>query len=305
MSSTAESVSAARSAAATLGWDLTWVVVADGPAPLPEIDWPQGTILRSLPVHGGTAAARNRGLTGCPPGWVLPLDADDTIDAEGLVEVLADRATLDQVGWVACNRVLTDGTRTPHWIETPVRWPAGTLEKRWECPFPFHPNSLLARRDLVFAAGGWPATIVNEDLGLCLRLSTLAPGAALTPVVIRYRSRDEQSVAASWYEEAKASAFDFLGAVVNAGRAHRGLVPVEIPAAGPSHGTQRRSGCPHRSTQDLQIDVGNANSDCLRRMSADTLAASEKSGDVPSTARPACVAELLRALAGHLVSVQQ
>lgn len=254
------------------GYHLLWVVVIDGPGTIPEIDWPDRTTLLAEPVHGGTAATRNRGLAACHPGWVLPLDADDTIEARGLVEVLADQATLDHVGWMAVNRVRDDrvpadnGRTCPsllpprreptsraadgrppweggHWIHARHHWPAGQLEEHWASPFVFHPNSLLVRRDLVFAAGGWPATIVNEDLGLCLRISSLASGAAVTPVVVRYRVWDAQTVAAPWYRDTKAETFDFLGATLNADRALRCLAAVEIPAAGPACGI--RPSLPH------------------------------------------------------------
>ncbi len=238
LAATARSVATARSAIARAGWNTTWVVVIDGPGPLPQLDWPEETTVRSLPVHAGTSTARNRALRECRPGWVLPLDADDLLDADGLVEVLTDTQALNDAGWIAFNRVLADGRRTPHWIAAPRRWTSGQLEEQWTAPFPFHPNSLLARRDLVLAAGGWPAVTVNEDLGLCLRISSLADGAAVTATVIRYRAWEGQSLSAPWYEEAKAEAFSYLGAVLNAQRALRGKPPARIPSPGPGYGTQ-------------------------------------------------------------------
>lgn len=241
---TAASVAAAQRAAASVGWDLRWVVVTDGGRLEGDIDWPAGTTLLTLPAHAGVATARNRGLTSCSTGWVLPLDADDLLDSAGLAGLLAD-PVLEEVEWAAANRVLLDGTPTPHWIEAPRRWAPGELEEAWTAPFALsgsHPNTALARTELVLTAGGWPALSVNEDLGLALTMSSIAPGASTTAVILRYRAWAEQTVAQPWYPGAKTDSFAFIAASTDARRRRRGKGPIRPPAPGAAHGIQAVTG---------------------------------------------------------------
>ena len=234
--SAAASVSRVRS---TLGpGACEWVVVVDGPAPhsllSDSLDGPDITVR-----HGrccGVSAARTAALAAATGRWVLPLDADDELDADG-VAALVDVAESSEVGWASGNRTLMDGSRTAHWNDVAVRWEIGSLAERWTAPFAFHPNSVLADRRLSLGVGGWPALPANEDLAWVLAVSEEDTGISTPHVVTRYRTWDEQVVSHVGYPADKSLAFRTIEALVNARRARGGRVPVRAPREpGGAHG---------------------------------------------------------------------
>jgi glycosyltransferase involved in cell wall biosynthesis len=227
---TRKSVAAALAAARRVGWQAEWIVSVDG-----VID---STILHDearvvMDANGvtrrGVSVARNRGLVLTNgEGWVLPLDDDDQIDADGLVGLLSDSRLAD-VEWASTNRVLLDGAATIHWRETVREWPVGSLEENWTSPFPFHPNSLLIRSSLALAVGGWPAVPANEDLAFTLAISGLAAGISLPHIVTRYRVWPGQAVSQPGYRASKEQTFEVIARMVNARRTRAGLPPIVPP----------------------------------------------------------------------------
>lgn len=228
----AASVDVVRKVASALGWQLDWVVVIDGPGDVWSLEVDAHTI--RLPARAGVAAARNIGLSIASGDFVLPLDADDVLDPDGVAKVLAGLS--QDEGWVATNRVLLDGTRTPHWNDRPRSWPLGQLASAWSAPFPFHPNSVIAGRELALGIGGWPALGANEDLAFALKLSEASEGRVDTAVSIRYRVWEPQEVHTETYLEQKALSFGFIEASINAARRGRGAAAVQAPKPGPAFG---------------------------------------------------------------------
>lgn len=226
---------AARALAEAHGWRLSWHVAIDGPGEMPKIV--SDTVV-NLAARRGIAAARNVALAMADVEWVLPLDADDTLDPDGLVAVLVLLAGLaPEVGWLSANRLLMTGERTPHWRSEPYQWSVGELAESWRAPFPFHPNAIIARRGLVLACGGWPAIPTNEDLALCLSMSERAPGFSTEKVVGRYRVWTAQEVNSSSYVTDKVTSFALIEQLVNTLRGERGREPVRAPIPGPAFGT--------------------------------------------------------------------
>ena len=153
---TAQSVQRAFRAAASVGWTLRWLIAVDGPGEIPTLGGVPADVHR-LAVRAGVAGARNCALAGAHAhGWVLPLDGDDELDANGLAAVLSDPA-LTRADWTSANRVLLEGSHTPHWRNGPRSWAPGERASAWALPFPFHPNTLLVRSAVARAAGGSPA----------------------------------------------------------------------------------------------------------------------------------------------------
>lgn len=215
------------------GLSLEWVLVLDGPG---AIAVPDGVDLSlRLPARSGVSAARNYGLSVANGEWITALDADDILVADGARAALA---AAPEVGWVAPNRTLLSGERTPHW-HSAAEWPIGTLSEAWVAPFPFHPNSIVARRDLVLSCGGWPGLPANEDLGLALMLGELAPGVSVREVITRYRTWEKQIVADPSYRELKELSFSFIADVITARRSARGAGPITPPRPGPAFGIMR------------------------------------------------------------------
>jgi cellulose synthase/poly-beta-1,6-N-acetylglucosamine synthase-like glycosyltransferase len=224
-----------RTLAEAHGWRLSWHVAVDGPGEIPQVS---PDTVAHLAARRGIAAARNVALTMADVDWVLPLDADDILDPDGLVSVLDLLSVLSpDVGWLSANRLLVTGERTPHWRSEQYRWRVGELAETWRAPFPFHPNAIIARRRLVLACGGWPAIPTNEDLALCLSMSERAPGFSTEKVLGRYRVWAAQEVNLSSYGIDKITSFALIEQLINTMRAELGRDPVRAPIPGPAFGT--------------------------------------------------------------------
>lgn len=233
---TAASVHATRRHLDPAGIELEWIVCLDGPATAPD----NADHVVSWRVGRGVAAARNAALAAATGDWITPLDADDLLDPAGLLAATHTAATAaGSVGWLGGNRLLTDGTRTPHWRDHPTDYRAGELAAHWTSPFPFHPNSVLIRRHTLLRSGGWPALGVNEDLAAVLLVSEAADGRTEPHVLTHYRVWDGQEVATPTYPHDKQTAFTAIEAILNARRAAAGRPPVHAPTPGPAHGRIR------------------------------------------------------------------
>jgi hypothetical protein len=236
LEATAASIAATREKLARTGRHLEWLIVIDGPGQVPT--FPDAENVVCLSQRRGVSVARNIALAHAKAPWVFPLDADDLAEPTGLAGLLDVAENDPTVGWVAGNRVLVDGSRTRHWFDQPRTWVGGELAQQWAAPFCFHPNTVLVRRDLALTAGGWPATGVNEDLGLVLLVSELVGGRTVPTVATRYRAWDGQETAATTYQADKALAFDLVEVLVSARRAESGRAPVSAPSPGRAYGTE-------------------------------------------------------------------
>lgn len=214
----AASVEAVRTTLREAGWTVEWVVVIDGPV-FEDAPPDAASLVLRLQGQRGVSAAWNTALAACSGSWVTPLDAGDELLSNGLHDVLTSLDPGD--GWVATNRVTSDGRRTPHWNDLPRHWQRGELAEAWSAPFPFHPNSLVVRTSVARRAGGWPAVPANEDLGFALAISEIAPGRTIPATTLRYRIWPGQEVAGESYLADKGTSFGVIAEFLNEQRAHR------------------------------------------------------------------------------------
>ncbi|MFD4178539.1 glycosyltransferase family 2 protein [Streptomyces anulatus] len=176
------------------GWDWQWVIQEDGEteevAPYvpddPRVSFGQGRA-------GRAAMARTMGLSRAEGEFVKVLDADDMLTPGGLARDLAALLANPGVGW-ATSRVLdllTDGT-TVGFDQDP---PEGVIERgavleHWQAHgyrAQVHPATLIIRRDLLLALGGWMALPASEDTGLLLALDAVSDGWFTAETGLLYR----------------------------------------------------------------------------------------------------------------------
>lgn len=232
-----ESVRLLVDQAKTIGRSVEWLVALDAGATHLSLGATETIILRG---PSGIAATRNAALSKVRGEWVVPLDADDKLNGDGVLSAI-EIACRNGWSWVGANRRLIDGARTPHWFTEESRYQAGELATNWRSPFVFHPNSVLVRSDLILRVGGWPAVRVNEDLGMVLLVSEIADGGRTPQVITQYRKWPGQQVAREGYARDKVTSFNVIERIVNARRAHLGRSLISRPVyPGAAIGTERK-----------------------------------------------------------------
>ncbi|MFJ4985100.1 glycosyltransferase family 2 protein [Streptomyces sp. NPDC088732] len=182
------------------GWDWQWVIQEDGEtqavAPFvpddPRVSFGQGRA-------GRAAMARTLGLSRARGEFVKVLDADDRLTPGCLARDLAALIAHPDVHW-ATSRVLDllpDGS-TVGFDQDPAE---GVIERgavldHWKANdyrAQVHPATLIVRRDMLFALGGWMALPASEDTGLLLALNAVSRGWFSAETGLLYRKWPGQS----------------------------------------------------------------------------------------------------------------
>ncbi|MGW2404060.1 glycosyltransferase [Streptomyces sp. NPDC001739] len=201
--------------AQTVAWEAVLAVDGADPAlvPRPLANDPRIRIL-ALPRPVGAAAARNLALNLVRTELMAYVDDDDLLPADSL-EVRFRRISETGLGWVAgwSADLLPDGTTTIWKCPTPVGvHQRGEVSKYWISPsaqIPLGQTMLLARTDLVRAAGGHGGLPQGEDFVMVNGVTSLAPGELLPHVVYLYRKHPHQMTAAANFDELEAPAREF------------------------------------------------------------------------------------------------
>lgn len=176
------------------GWDWQWVIQEDGETDEvtphvpddPRVSFGQGRA-------GRAAMARTIGLARAEGQYVKVLDADDMLTPGALARDLSALLGNPGVSW-ATSRVLDllpDGT-TVGFDQDP---PEGVIERgavleHWQAHdyrAQVHPATLIMRRDLLLALGGWMALPASEDTGLLLALNAVSVGWFTADTGLLYR----------------------------------------------------------------------------------------------------------------------
>ncbi|MGR8009643.1 glycosyltransferase family 2 protein [Streptomyces hypolithicus] len=176
------------------GWDWQWVIQEDGETDEVTPHVPDDTRVSFGQGRAGRAAmARTMGLSRAEGEYVKVLDADDMLTPGALARDLSGLLTNPGVSW-ATSRVLDlmpDGT-TIGFDQDP---PEGVIKRgevleHWKAHdyrAQVHPATLIMRRDLLLALGGWMALPASEDTGLLLALNAVSDGWFSADTGLLYR----------------------------------------------------------------------------------------------------------------------
>lgn len=224
------SVEAVKEMSADYGVDIGHLIVVDGPGTL---DTPDTAVVIQLARRYGIATARTYGLRvlnnrdRTRRHWVYPFDSDDILDADGWEQVLKS-GTLqrDDLGWIATNRVTTEGEQRSWWIEEERLYRRHEFAPEWQHPSQIHPNSVFFELELLLRMGGWPAIPSEEDVAAFLRATSWSDGIALPAVVTRYRIWEEMTIAEKGFAHEYPSRQRLIISMVNAEREANGLPPI-------------------------------------------------------------------------------
>jgi glycosyltransferase involved in cell wall biosynthesis len=152
--------------------------------------------IRVLEVRGrGLVAALNTGLDAARAGLVARMDADDVCHPERLARQVAHLAAHPETDIVGCRVHLLDEVEGNRGMRAYVRWLNGLLDHDaivrdlWvESPLA-HP-SVMARRSVLAALGGYRAVDGPEDYDLWLRAHAQGARFAKVPeVLLAWRDR--------------------------------------------------------------------------------------------------------------------
>ncbi|MEW1635284.1 glycosyltransferase family A protein [Streptomyces sp. NPDC093801] len=157
----------------------------------------------SNPGPPGPGPARNTGLAHVNAPWLITLDSDDTIAAEGMCALLQAVESTPAAAWAAGRAPHTDREGRRTWNGPPDYFAPGPIEVThsfWEAKLrlgglPFLCTATLAHTEAVRAVGGWPGDRRRraEDTCLWAVLTSRFRGVWVPEEVYLYR-RHAQSV---------------------------------------------------------------------------------------------------------------
>lgn len=171
---------------------------------------PRARAIRVGPA-ANLAAALNAGLLRARHDLIARMDADDACPPNRLAVQVARLEAEPALAAVGCAWDLADAEGR---LVATVRPPTDPAEMRWRLIVenPLAHGSMLMHRSAVLAAGGYdPRRTRAQDYDLWLRLSAIAPIAAVPEMLYMHRQRAGSSAFASSAEQARAAA-DLLAA---------------------------------------------------------------------------------------------
>ncbi|MFH9733022.1 glycosyltransferase family 2 protein [Streptomyces sp. NPDC017260] len=184
------------------GWEWRWVIQEDGRTDDVLLHVPEDprVVFRQgrRGQRGGPGVTRTMALPHADGEYVKTLDADDQLPPGTLARDLAALEADATLGWATSRALdlLPDGS-TAGFPGDPDHGPIerGQVLDFWRANSfraQVHPATLLVRRDLLLALGGWMALPASEDTGLLLALNCVSRGWFSEAVGLLYRKWDGQ-----------------------------------------------------------------------------------------------------------------
>lgn len=171
----------------------------------------QGRVsLLPLAEKVGLAEARNAGLSLATGEYVICVDDDDLISAEGLLKVRDWLDASPTFGWAAGKVVIIDeqGNQDTIW-DQPANvglYRQGRLMNTWisvDDNYPLLHSTILARTELVRSIGGWGAKAPGDDLHFMLGVTGKSNGSVQEHVVAQCRIHDGNAMYSQGYDGAE------------------------------------------------------------------------------------------------------
>jgi glycosyltransferase involved in cell wall biosynthesis len=230
-----------------------WVVQVDGTESdleewLPEELRTDARVRPEARGHYGIATTRNLGLVRALADFVQTLDHDDVL-LPGALEAGFETLTADEsLAFCFGDHVHLhpDGSRErrdPSRRLPPGRIEPGEIEARWRrgSPHGVVCNTIMWRKEYLYAYGGWTALPVGDDYGLIFPVTQRHPVAFIDHDVMLYRQHAGQS---GWMSDRRESIDvqrPFVFGRLDASRLVFGLPPI------PASARRRRSSRSPRS----------------------------------------------------------
>lgn len=195
------------------GVTLEWVIQEDAANPdnkklVEALDGGNMTIRYGINGrHCGQAVTRNMAFQRSRGSYIYPLDQDDILAPNALINLYSVFEAHKNVMWVTgkVERLFEDGhteERIDPMIEPGLLSTGYILElfEQHGITTAFYPTATMFRRAPLHMVGGWPAVVAAEDAELQLVMGTLYDGWRIDDVVLRRRKWSGQAVLADWYQ---------------------------------------------------------------------------------------------------------
>lgn len=183
------------------GWEWEWLIQEDGSGVNARDHVPDDPRIRiAASRQGGPHVSRTVALGRSSGELIKTLDSDDLLTEGALARDIRVLTDYPEVGWTTSSvlDLLPDGTRVGFAGDPPEGLiKSGEVLAYWELHrrAQVHPATLCARRQFVFALGGWMALPSSGDTGLLLGLDAFSPGWFTAEVGLLYRKHDGQITA--------------------------------------------------------------------------------------------------------------
>lgn len=182
---------------AELPMPTQWIIAIDDPAITPgDLTGLPGNPLVLPTPHTqptGPGAARNRALARARAPWTLICDSDDTLNPDGISELLAT-ATTHHATWIAARARDINPDGSHRWDGPPDTYPPGPIpagqylvDLITHDAVPFVNNTVAMRTRALQNIGGWPKHLRREDTAMLAVLTSTHHGYWLPIVTYNYR----------------------------------------------------------------------------------------------------------------------
>lgn len=176
--------------------NIEHVIVVDG-----DYDVPTGLKGNIIPLgkNYGQAIARNLALEYSTGTYITSADDDDTVPLTGLYARMTELDENPQYGWVGgkMSNLNASGEHQGYWdcLAGVGTYEPGEVFDRWSEPdgeFPLSPQSLMVRKEVLQAVGGWGGLPQAEDFSMVMAVTSVSPGIILDEAVYGYRHHNKQ-----------------------------------------------------------------------------------------------------------------